>query len=208
MKNVFFTTQKTSRITELIDKKAKNENLLIVLHGYGQLTTFFSRKLQDMDGSGFDIILPEALNRFYLEGSAGRVGASWMTKEEREQDIQDNHRYLENILKSYSSQYKKMVLMGFSQGGATAARFYSENKTKLNGLILWSSVFPPDIDSLKSVFTKQKDFFVLGNDDPYFKYEKQKEVLTLHQELGFETITFEGKHDLNSLVLQSILTNF
>ena len=58
-----------------------------VLHGYGQLARYFIKKFTKLPAKGIHVTAPEGLHRFYLEGSSGRVGASWMTKEDRETDI-------------------------------------------------------------------------------------------------------------------------
>jgi hypothetical protein len=83
-------SQKRRYYTNELKGKSK---ILVALHGYGQLAQFFARKFAALDQS-FGIIVPEGPHRFYLEGSSGRVGASWMTKEWREQDIEENTRYL------------------------------------------------------------------------------------------------------------------
>ncbi len=205
--NRFLKVEKTARLTWIKDAKKKNSHLLIALHGYGQLSTYFSRKFEGLEQLDYDVLIPEGLHRFYLQGSSGRVGASWMTKEEREFDIEDNQNYLHSICEKYGDDYEKIVLLGFSQGGATAARYYCDNKDFFKGMILWANVFPPDIDPLKGYFEGEHEYFVLGNEDPYFPIEKQKEVLTLHSELGLNVVSFEGKHDIDKQTLHSILVN-
>ena len=64
-------------------------DIWIVCHGYGQLASFFIRKFQDLDAPNRFIIAPEGFNKFYLNGYSGRVGASWMTKENREDEIEE-----------------------------------------------------------------------------------------------------------------------
>src|SRR5690554_3872961 len=55
------------------------------------------------------------MHRFYRKGTQGRVGASWMTKEARLDDIEDNHKYLdklaEHLLKGKS--YKQRIYSVF-----------------------------------------------------------------------------------------------
>lgn len=203
--NEFIKIEKTARITWIKNPNAKK--LVVALHGYGQLSTFFSRKFDGLDELGFDFAIPEGMHRFYREGSSGRVGASWMTKEERESDITDNNEYLKRFFEIHAKNYDQIILLGFSQGGATAARYYCENKTQFHGLILWANVIPPDIEPLNSRFDGENAFFVLGNEDEFFPIEKQKEVLTLHQELGLNVVSFTGKHDIDKETLHSILVN-
>lgn len=198
--------RKTARYTHLKSETKVNPKVVLVLHGYGQLSTFFSRKFAEIE-SNYDFVVAEGLHRFYLSGNAGRVGASWMTKEERLIDISDNHIYLQQLVETLRESYHEVLLLGFSQGGATAARFYTQYKHLFEGLILWASVCPPDLPPNLTVFNQGKNYFVLGTEDPYFPFEKQKEVLTLQQELGFVCVTFAGKHDINAETLQTILVN-
>jgi hypothetical protein len=73
--------EKTIRYFTIGDiEKAKY--LLIALHGYGQLSSYFGKKFEDLPNEFF-IVIPEGMHRFYLDGTSGRVGASWMTKEAR-----------------------------------------------------------------------------------------------------------------------------
>jgi predicted esterase len=198
---------KTARITLLQKSQQKNKKLLIVLHGYGQLSTYFSRKFENIHPD-YDVLVPEALNRFYLKASAGRVGASWMTKEDRESDIADNLNYLHQIVQTYSVEYEHISLLGFSQGGATAARYCYAFNNAFEALILWGSVFPPDVSQEKLPdFTGEK-YFVLGKEDEFFNEENQKEALNLQKNLGYFTVSFDGKHDIDIRVLNEILTKF
>ena len=75
---------------------------------------YFIRKFRAL----FDdllVVAPEGMHRFYLQGSSGRVGASWMTKEAREDDIADNLRWLQELDAHISAQYrpKRKLLLGF-----------------------------------------------------------------------------------------------
>lgn len=204
----FLQVKKTVRLSHLKDVNSPNTSLLIALHGYGQLSTFFARKFEGVTEAGFDVILPEGLNRFYLEGSSGRVGASWMTKEERDYDMEDNKQYLSQIIETYRASYDKIILLGFSQGGATAARFFFSDKTSIAGLILWASVFPPDLEQDLPAGSYENCHFVLGKEDPYFDEYKQKEVLNLYRELGMKVHSFDGDHDVDAKLLRTILNQF
>lgn len=198
---------KTARLTLLKSEKKTNSKLLISLHGYGQLSTYFSRKFKEIN-SNFDVLVPEGLNRFYLKASSGRVGSSWMTKEERESDISDNQDYLDQVISKYSKLYDSIVLLGFSQGGATASRYCYQKTNSIKALILWGSVFPPDITREQKKQFEGDKYFVIGNQDEFFSPEIQKEVLDLQRELGYTTIQYEGIHDIDISVLNKILEQF
>jgi len=199
-----FVQQRRFYHNDLVGK----QKILIALHGYGQLGQYFYRKFRDLE-KDFGLVIPEGPHRFYLEGSSGRVGASWMTKEWREQDIIENNSYLKQLIERVSRENPQatLYLLGFSQGGATAARLFQQYPSLASHLILWASVFPPDLE--KPLFPQGKTLhFVLGDKDPYFDSESQTKVLNAYTELGFENHTFDGAHDINQITLKGILNNY
>ena len=189
------------------------KNIWVVLHGYGQLPYYFIRKFESLNPNENYIIAPEGMHRFYLEGTSGRVGASWMTKEARLSDIEDNMNYLEVLTKKFlkTHSFSKKILLGFSQGGATATRFHESGTFNADIFILWASVFPPDLDfdPSQSSLMKSQNYFVLGKNDPYFK-GKEAEVKKLFKskDFNFKTIDFDGKHDIDSALLIEITKGF
>jgi predicted esterase len=198
---------KTFRYSISGNKNAKV--LLYVLHGYGQLAPYFIRKFSALEDCY--IIAPEGMHRFYLEGSSGRVGASWMTKEERQDDIEDNCNWLNMLHQQLTSEnkFEKTIILGFSQGGATAARWFYRTTSMADHLIMWASVFPPDLNVNDFITqTPKKNFFVLGTNDEYFNESKQLEALAFYSELKFLTLTHGGRHDIYMDVLKSVLKEF
>jgi predicted esterase len=186
----------------------KAPHLLIVLHGYGQLAEYFIRKFQVLEDDFF-IVAPEGMHRFYLKGSSGRVGASWMTKEERELDIQTNMNWLNTLLAKLTSEntYQKISLLGFSQGGATAARWFHASN-QFDHFISWASVFPPDLEQeLTATSTTSKSyFFVIGTNDEFVTPDEQTNLLQTYQDKGYQTIVYEGTHTIDSACLQKLTT--
>jgi predicted esterase len=183
----------------------KADILLIALHGFGQLSKFFIKKFEFLP-ENYLILAPEGMHRFYLQGNSGRVGASWMTKEARELDIEENTIGLKTLLEKVKNekQFSKIILLGFSQGGATAARWYFSDAIQFNHLILWASVFPPDLEK-PLLEINSKNYFVLGNKDEYYTEEQQLSEIAAYKEIGFNTIYFEGKHDIHQETLSELL---
>jgi predicted esterase len=183
----------------------KANKLLIVLHGYGQLAEFFIRKFKEVP-ENYLVIAPEGMHRFYLNGTSGRVGASWMTREGRESDIADNLNWLTQLYSELTEQktFERTILLGFSQGGATAARWFYSQKVQFDHLILWASVFPPDLEK-PIIQSKYKNYFVIGTDDQFYNPEEQKSEMKLYQNIGFQTLQFNGKHDIEADTLKYIL---
>jgi predicted esterase len=182
--------------------------LIYVLHGYGQLAEFFIRKFGLPEDEYF-LVAPEGMHRFYLNGSSGRVGASWMTKEERESDISDNLNWLDELHARIMQQkhFEKAIIFGFSQGGATAARWFYNGRIKLDQLIVWSSVFPPDLLIENEILRASQDenIFFMGDQDEYYSANQQLELINFYRSKGFKTIHYNGKHDIDLSVLMKEL---
>ena len=196
-------TSKTQRYFTHGDLK-KTSKLLIVLHGYGQLAEHFIRKFHQVPENYF-IVAPEAMHHFYLNGSSGRVGASWMTKEDRINNIADNNEYLNNLvdLLQKEKQFSELLVLGFSQGGATAARWNAQRKD-IDELILWASVLPPDLDA-SSVINIKNGSFVIGKNDEFYDAAAQAKEISKYRSLNFEIIEYNGKHDIDADILINIL---
>jgi predicted esterase len=197
------------RTSHVINRNEKE--ILIALHGYGQLSEYFLKKLEPIFRDDRLILVPEATNYAYLEGFAGRVGANWMTRHERETAIQNNNEYLNGLLENILLKYKNkpiIKVLGFSQGAATATRWVSQLTQSVESLILWSGGFAHDLNFQKTgeKLKNTEIMIVLGNNDSLItpdSKEKQDELISL---LPFEVkmLQFDGGHDLNIPLLKKI----
>ena len=88
---------KTGKYSQIGKSSKKINNVWIVLHGYGMLSEYFVKKFECIIDETTLVIAPEATNRFYLANNYTRVGASWMTKLDREQEISDNILFLDKL---------------------------------------------------------------------------------------------------------------
>jgi predicted esterase len=204
VKTCHFKTQKTARYIS-IGNKEKATVFVFALHGYGQLATFFSKNFEGLDAKYY-IIVPEGLHRFYNSGSSGRVGASWMTKEDRLIDIDDNINFLNDLfIRENSQAFEDRILLGFSQGAATAFRWKMNNPELFNSFISWGSSIPDDFDLNNSnPFFSQKNYFIIGNNDPLFSDSAKDEMLNNYKKIGFSTINYDGVHKINTEVLKKV----
>ena len=122
-------------------KSPDDDKLIYVLHGYGQLAQFFIQKFTPLQKLGYTIVAPEGLHRFYLEGTSGRVGASWMTKVNRELDILNYIQFLDSLHETYKQKdWKSITVLGFSQGVATAFRWIANGKIEPQEFLLCSNI--------------------------------------------------------------------
>ncbi len=171
----------------------KEKEIWLVLHGYGQLAEFFLRKFQGFDSADRLFIAPEGTNYGYLNGFAGRVGANWMTKHEREIAIQNNHNYLDLLMENLLSQYQdmpKINLLGFSQGAATATRWASRWNGQVYQLVLWAGGFAQDmvLEDAQEKFSKTKLTVVLGDQDEFITSESIDDLQNFQKNSESQTV--------------------
>lgn len=202
-----FQYKKTFRY-ERLNGENRPTKVLYALHGYGQLAQYFIRKFAAIQ-SDFLVVAPEGMHRFYLNGTSGRVGASWMTKEARLTDIEDTIDYLNEVDRIISQEFNidERHLLGFSQGGATAARWEQLGRVDFNSIILWGCVFPPDLEMQQDSSNTAKKHFVIGNEDQYFDSSAQKKLMAFYSELGFNIEHYEGGHDIDNKTLTKLIAH-
>ena len=190
----------------------QEKEIWLVLHGYGQLAEFFIRKFQGFDSQDRLFVAPEATNYGYLNGFAGRVGANWMTKHEREIAIENNHRYLDLLMDNLLSQYQKtpkINVLGFSQGAATSTRWASRWTGGVDQLVLWAGGFAQDmiLEDAREKFANTKLTLVLGDQDKFVTSEsieiQQDLIKTLDKEV--KKLAFSGGHEIDIEMLSEIL---
>lgn len=204
------TVPKTARYFILGDPTADITTVWFVCHGYGQLASYFLRNFEVLEAKNTLIIAPEGLHRFYWEKFSGRVVASWMTKEDREDDIIDYVNYLDllysEVLASLKNKKIKIVVLGFSQGTATVCRWIANKKSPVDRLILWAGSLPPDLQFAQETLKNLQTYFVAGDADEFIKEEQVKEYTQLltEKKLLFEIIRFNGKHELHESTLKAL----
>ncbi|RFP66560.1 phospholipase [Hymenobacter lapidiphilus] len=200
------TVARTARYQQLGELSAATRRVWFVAHGYGQLAAYFVRHFAPLVAADphLVIIAPEGLSRFYLNGTGGRVGATWMTKENRLAEIDDYIAYLNQLAATVLPQAAPdaaVTVLGFSQGAATISRWLTRAAFRPAQLILWAGAFPPDMDfSVATRLLKGLPVtLVCGTEDEFIKNEdlqKQQEFL---RRLGVEPtlIRFAGTHTLD-----------
>lgn len=211
-----FTVQRTARYQQLGEPSAATRQLWLVAHGYGQLAEYFIRHFKSvhaLDPEGTVIVAPEALSRFYLSGTSGRVGASWMTSSDRLVEIADQAVYLDTLLEHLLPSCPpdvQMTVLGFSQGTATVSRWLAANATRWRPrqLILWAGDFPSDIEAAAAQLLLHGLPLILvsGEQDSYIGPEKlqaQAEALGVYG-AQITTRSFEGSHTLHPPLLRQL----
>lgn len=200
------TVSKTARYYTLGTLDKDTEEIWIVIHGWAQLAEGFINEFAALDTGSRFIIAPEALNRFYLRAGKPEVGATWMTREDREAEMKDYVDYLDTLYDALAlSQHSaKVVVLGFSQGVATLSRWVYRNERRIDALIFYAGEIANELQNEESVaaFHQQEKYFICGTEDPFINELNLPKVTTLLK--GFKVIMFEGKHELKADVLLPI----
>jgi len=182
----------------------------MALHGYGQLAEYFIMHFEPIQ-AGRLIVAPEGLSRFYLSNNSGRVGASWMTKVDRVNEIKDQHDQLDRIVAQVAlGKNIPLHVLGFSQGTATAIRWVLNTQNAVQRTVLWGGDIPHDVDitELRSKSKTNPLEMVVGTADPYIAEEDvQRFTMKLEtDELNYDLCRYDGGHSIESDMLQTLIS--
>ena len=215
---------KTARYVVLGPEDGPVREIWMACHGYGQLAAYFARHFRAVERPGRLVVVPEGLNRFYLDGGDGgryeRVGASWTTRDGREADIADTNRYLDDVFVAVCAraeadvQAVPLVGFGFSQGTATVTRWLSQSplmrgrSERVRRLVLWGGGLPHDLDlPAEAGWLAAADLTLVAGDrdalaTPARVLEQERRMTAAA--LPHRVVSFPGEHRLNERVLRSL----
>ncbi len=179
----------------------------VVLHGYGQQAAFFLRHFRPHAGPHRLVVAPEALSRFYLDTTYTRIGASWMTREDREAEIADTVAYLDAVAQEVGLADAPVNVLGFSQGAAAACRWAAYGTISLRRLVLWGGDVPADLD-LDAHGQKLVGLtLVVGESDEIATPTRIAAVGARLQQHGvpFQMVRFAGGHRLHAETLGAVV---
>jgi predicted esterase len=179
-------------------------------HGYAQLGADFAKEFDVIAAPHRLIVIPESTSRFYVTESTGfhgpdtKVGATWMTREDRETDIADYVGYLDTLhdaIMPRVSRDARVTVLGFSQGGATANRWLTRGASRADRLIMWGSLMPQDADLERAAeyFRTTELVIVYGTRD---QYASTGVIESLERQLRdsripYRVVTFDGGHRMD-----------
>ena len=193
--------------------------LWLLCHGYGQLASRFLARFAALDDGTRLLVAPEALSRFYLDAVSGtpaaerRVGATWMTREDREAEIADQVVYLDAVLAATRAPLAgdgdaAVVALGFSQGVATVSRWAVASETRLARLVLWGGRLPPDLElpALRERLAGAPVILVSGATDVFVPPEKLAEERARLEGAGIaaSVLSFTGGHEIEAQPLAAL----
>ena len=204
------TTRRARYFTEGGGEQPLGESW-IVLHGLGQLASVFMTYFRSIATPSRLVVAPEALNRHYIMESGTRskdakIGATWMTREDRENEIADYVDFLDNVWRETSEGASRVTVLGFSQGVATAARWVAMGKSRIDRFVAWAGQIPPDVEP--SAFAKLSGgiTMVSGDKDEFSSWIAEGDHGGRLTAAGVtpKMLTFEGGHRMDRLTLEGI----
>lgn len=204
------TVARTARYYTLGDPSAATSDIWVVCHGFAQLAGTFIEEFRPLARPGRTIVAPEALNRFYLNreggraGASARVGATWMTREDRLAEINDYVRYLDDLLRDIGGNRRdgvRVTALGYSQGTATVARWLVQGSSTLDRVILWAGLLPPEVDpaAARERLSSTELYLVRGVRDEMVggaQLDGQRQAMA-RAGLRVSVIEFEGGHRID-----------
>ena len=209
---------RTARYYTLGPASGAPTQLWIACHGYGQSAARFLRHFAPVDDGTRLIVAPEALSRFYLADTIGgthaeaKVGASWMTREDRLSEIDDYIGYLDALLMQLAEDYDlsgaRVIALGFSQGVATVCRWVERGRSRVDEVVLWAGAMPPDMDLERPAHPLRtlRPVVVVGESDEYATPSAvaEHEARLRDRGIQFELIRFAGGHRLDYDTLRAL----
>ena len=192
-------TTRTARYFTLGDI-AQAKDIWIVLHGYGFLAEDFIKGFMPISNENVAIVAPEGLSRFYLKGFGGGIGASWMTREDRSCEIDDQSKYLNNlfIVIRKLNPSAPITTVGFSQGGPAMLRWIATGFANVDNVVLWAADMPRDLNftSYTRHTLKTRHWLVHSTKDPIVRQEIFQETIILFEKSGIplNVMKYDGGH--------------
>jgi predicted esterase len=98
-----------------------------------------------------------------------------------------------------------VTVLGFSQGGATAARWVASGRVRPGRLVVWGSALPPDVDlaAPASPLRAPETVLVVGARDAYItpKIVAAEVARMTAVQFPFRQVSYDGDHAIDDGVL-------
>ena len=201
--------EKTARYFTSGELNSGTREVWFLLHGFGMQAASFLNLFDSFTRPDRFLIAPEALNKFYLNGFSGKTGATWMTKEDRLNEIKDYVNYLDSLYLSMNMQGiagLKIHALGFSQGASTVSRWAAETRHHLDKVIFYAGEIAPELlpPVQDSGLLRTKNYLIYGSKDEFIKPELFDAQIERCTELHLNLIPFEGGHEIITELLEKV----
>lgn len=214
-------TVRTGRYALIGAEPQRARRLWFALHGYGQLAARFLRPFDGIVPPDTCVVAPEGLNRFYRDQPRGdgshlqHVGATWMTREGRDDDIADTMRWLYGVyddVRRLGGDEMPVGVLAFSQGVATATRWISSGFVRPQAFCVWAGTPASEVDdeSMQTALHAADVTLVAGDADPFVTAESRETLLERLRRWNpsARAVSFSGDHRLHPETLRALLHGF
>lgn len=209
-KTVTYSTKNT--YTTLNTLNVKTKNVWVVFHGIGYLSRYFLKYFNELNPEENYIIAPQAPSKYYLNDTYRHVGASWLTKEDTDQEADNLIEYIDAVLHAESiPAHCQLIIFGFSQGVSIATRWVAQKKIRCSNLILYAGGLPKELnpqDFEHLTVNKTEVTTILGTKDVYITQDRLVEEEEKARRLfkgTANTIRFKGGHEVKKEIINSLV---
>lgn len=202
---ITYPTEKTySTLNTVTDQ---TEYIWLVCHGLGYLSRYFIRHFSILNPEKHYIIAPQAPSKYYQDKDYNRIGASWLTREDTQIEMQNIKAYFDAIYEKEIKPHpeKKLMVLGFSQGVSVAMRWLAYSKVNCEVLLMHSGGIPEELEAKDFENFSFKPYLIYGKSDPYINSKRSKHEFQKAEKLfgkHFEIKAFEGTHEVSLEVLR------
>ncbi|MBT0608956.1 alpha/beta hydrolase [Aequorivita echinoideorum] len=207
-KKVSYTATNTYSV--LNEYSDKTKNVWIVFHGMGYLSKYFINYFSELNSEENFIIAPQAPAKYYQDSNFKRIGASWLTRENTEDETKNILRYMDKIFETeIPKEINNLIVMGYSQGVSIATRWVASRKINCNHLLLHSGGIPKELkkEDFDFLNPKTKVTYLYGDNDPYITEARKTEAHLQASELFGKQLkveVFQGVHEVNTNFLKEL----
>lgn len=209
-KQVTYTASNSYQTLNTFTKDTKN--IWIVLHGLGYLSRYFIRHFDMLLPKENYIIAPQAPSKYYLNNKYRRVGASWLTKENTNTEIENTLNYLDQVYQQEKiTSNHNVIILGFSQGVSIASRWVGLRKVPCQHLVLYAGGIPNELNKehfLPLINEDVKITCIVGDKDEYINESARilgaKRIDTLFNKKA-KQIVFDGTHEIKKEIILALL---
>ncbi len=179
----------------------------LAFHGLGYLSRYFIRYFRNIPKNQY-VICPQAPSKYYQGNDFKYVGASWLTKENTQVEMQNLIRYIDAIELAEIPTNLPIKLFGYSQGVSVAMRWLASEKKNVSHLIIHSGSIPVELKATDFYeYPNLKVDLIYGIKDEYLTQEKLTNQLAKAKELFGERVqihSFDGIHEVNTKIIEEL----
>tara|TARA_R110002020_G_scaffold21009_1_gene71133 strand:- start:103612 stop:104259 length:648 start_codon:yes stop_codon:yes gene_type:complete len=194
------------------DLTDNTKRIWVVFHGMGQLARYFIRYFDGLPSGENYIIAPQAPSKYYLDNNHSRVGASWLTKQNTGQEMENILLYLDALYQKESIPANiETVVLGFSQGVSIASRWVAQRKISCSHLILYAGGIPIELQRQDLAFLEDLGtsiFIIVGDNDVFLTPQRRiMEDEKIERLFGKRArhISFKGGHEIKKELIEALI---